>query len=385
MPSPSAIVNTLSGDDECIPSVAEYPALVMDEVNEDDLLRGAAPLGDATGRGLPVRRVKLPVDDLSQIAVLSWRWDGNLQGLGSRNVSSAIRQAKQMGIRYLFVDVISIDQQLRGDALIEQVAAFSKLYKTIPVIATYDKVGENFEQIMRRPWIMSEARLFRYNPTRIIYVGHNDQGAKHKGDCSPLGEPLLGKRLWRFNFGEMLGCIWASNFVRTILLVLCDEIGMSSVSDFKFIIPAYSRVLAAAFEKMTRNDYLLTAAILCGAYEPTRKLWSDITALKFDQYNFSLITNPPDYGSSWTVKGIFLNGTKIAHWEQKYNMIYDYEWYIFRTLPNSERVIFTALGMTDSDYREFVAREQTRHACLHLSEDKSSAPLPQVEIVSVRL
>src|SRR5437667_1372683 len=121
------------------PSVFELPALVVDEVDENDLVGGAAP-GDSEERGLPVRLVAMPVD-LSHVAVLSWRWDIDLQVHGSRNVLqgsrnalSAIRQARQMGVRYLFVDIISIDQKLHGDALVEQVVAFAKLYRTVQVI-----------------------------------------------------------------------------------------------------------------------------------------------------------------------------------------------------------------------------------------------------------
>ena len=46
--------------------------------------------------------------------------------------------AKKVEVQYLFVDIISIDQQLKSDALIEQVMEFSTLYTSIPVIVAYD-------------------------------------------------------------------------------------------------------------------------------------------------------------------------------------------------------------------------------------------------------
>ncbi|KAE8358584.1 hypothetical protein BDV27DRAFT_137452 [Aspergillus caelatus] len=93
------------------------------------------------------------------MAILSWRWDGNLRD--SRNIASAVQVAKSMSIKYLFVALISIDQTLDGDSLIEEVLAFSTLYKTITVIVAYDKVNEDFDKTTDRPWICSEMRLYR--------------------------------------------------------------------------------------------------------------------------------------------------------------------------------------------------------------------------------
>ncbi|KAL8381933.1 hypothetical protein RB595_005947 [Gaeumannomyces hyphopodioides] len=196
---------------EHIPVVSEFLALVVDEVNEKGLFHGvgAGCVGRATANSrLPVRLVKLPVDDGSKVAVLSWRWDGDLEVHGSKNIASAIHQAKKMGIRYLFVDIVSIDQCLPGDALMEQVVAFSSLYKTIPVIAAYDKDGEDFERAIYRPWVFNEVRLFRYNPTKIVYVGHNDQGTAYRHGRRPPGwEPILGVKLYLYEFGMELGQI----------------------------------------------------------------------------------------------------------------------------------------------------------------------------------
>ena len=138
----------------------EMQALEINKVDESALTLGTAE-HDASGSGLPTRRVRLPFDDPSQVAVLSWRWDVDERTGVSRNLASAICQAKQMGVRYLFIDFVSIDQELRGDELLREVVAFSALYRCLPVIAAYDKDGDNFRMTMRRPWILSEARSYR--------------------------------------------------------------------------------------------------------------------------------------------------------------------------------------------------------------------------------
>jgi hypothetical protein len=74
---------------------------------------------------------------------------------------------------------------------------------------------------MRRPWILYEARAVLSNPTKIVYVGHNNQGAKEA-----------------FGFEYMLNRIWNSSFTPTVIGILCSTIKMQSVLDFKFIVPA---------------------------------------------------------------------------------------------------------------------------------------------------
>jgi hypothetical protein len=52
-------------------SISEWAGLVVSRVHENDLLPAAR--GEIMWRALPVQLVKLPVDDLSEVAVLSWR------------------------------------------------------------------------------------------------------------------------------------------------------------------------------------------------------------------------------------------------------------------------------------------------------------------------
>ncbi|KAE8320522.1 hypothetical protein BDV39DRAFT_211592 [Aspergillus sergii] len=138
---------TLRENDFANQPTSEFKALVVDEIDEESLVHGEQ-LGRAT-KPAPVRLVKITAENMSQMAILSWRWDGDLHS--SRNIASAVHLAKAMSIKYLFIDQISIDQTLDGDALIERVLAFSTMYKTITVIAAYDKADEDFEKTTREP------------------------------------------------------------------------------------------------------------------------------------------------------------------------------------------------------------------------------------------
>jgi hypothetical protein len=157
---------------------------------------------------------------------------------------------------------------------------------------------------------------------------------------------------------------------------------MHSVSDFKVIMPAFAQLLTAAYEQMTRNDYLLTAAILCQVYrlDSTVNASANIAPLKFDRYTRSAASG----GMYDTNEEIFLDGTKIATWLYHYNLYTINHRCQLGTLPNAERIIFAALGLTDSDYQEYTAQEKTRRASLLVGYE-SGAPLPKLEIVSFNL
>ncbi|KAI3571039.1 hypothetical protein IWW34DRAFT_812046 [Fusarium oxysporum f. sp. albedinis] len=291
----------------------------------------------------PVQKIKLPVDNLSDIAIVSWRWDSKDGIWGSRNIFHVIRQARRIGIRYLLIDCISVNQSLSENELLTEVVAFSTLYKTIPVIAAYDTVDDfgrltplHFRYTLSRPWIFNELRTIRYNPKRVLYVGHNHQGTRlsRNGGNQPLGEAS------NYLFGYELPKIWRGGFTNVILSVLCGKVGMTSISDFKFIIPTFARILNLAHDKMTQNDYLLTAAILCQTHRIDRDInnryLNDIRDVEFQRYTFC-----------------DARGTSI-------------------------HLIFTALGLTDSDFQEYLTHEEIRLASLFINDN---VPLPRVEIL----
>lgn len=71
---------------------------------------------------------------------------------------------------------------------------------------------------------------------------------------------------------------------------------MVCVSDLKFIMPMYSKILHMAFTKMSRNDYLLTAALLGHAFPltPTLLEFPVLHNLNYDQYEFSKSSTEDD-------------------------------------------------------------------------------------------
>jgi hypothetical protein len=377
----------------------ELNALEINEVDEGRLtLR--VPDRATGGSDVPVSRISLPVDDLSKVAVLSWRWDLDERTGASPNVSAAVRHAKRQGIEHLFLDKVSIDQGITGDALLEQVVEFSTLYRTVPVIAAYDNAIESssmrhisygidlepdaWRSTMRRPWLVSEARHFRFNPCQVTYVGHRGQGAEFTHPHHPYSAYVANNPLGeasRYQFGDMLERIWRSSFTHTILDVLCEEIGMHAVSDFRFILPEFEHVLWAAHERMGRNDYLLTAAILSNAYVKDSKVnsSSDIAPLNFGRYTRAAAPG----GTFDSNQDILLDGRKVATWLHHYNMATSNHHCRLEVQRDAERTIFEALGLSDAEYQRYAEREEQRRRSLQLPEP--GVPYPNVEVVSVEL
>lgn len=260
---------------------------------------------NSTGQRLAVierlpRELITPPFDTERMAVLSWRWDLiETPQQASRNVYVAIQEALGQGMDYLFMDMVSIDQTLEGDSLIQEVVAFSELYAHLPVMATYDKADTTDEWIrtMRRPWIFHETTLYRHNPTHITYVAH----IKGQGDSG-------------FGFEHMIDMVWRTSINRTIVYVLLDELGMGNIADFRYILFKDEAILAAAHEKMSRNDYLLTAALLATDPELTPRLNDNqtIESAEFEQYSLG-----EEIGTGLIYqRDIVLGDTKVAEWHQ---------------------------------------------------------------------
>jgi hypothetical protein len=222
-------------------AVSEWLALDVKDIDEKKLLPDVIGK-DGVQPHLPTQMVKIPFDNFDQVAVVSWRWDGDLQTKGSRNIASVIRVAKQRGIRYLFIDIISIDQKLPPSDLIAQVATFSTLYTKITVLAAYDMIGDDWRRLhstVRRPWILNEIRLFQQNSGRIFYVGHARQGSTIIGE---YGDSGFSKTTFSDKdphkdsyFKFLLETIWRTSFIESIIGVLLEDVGMSSILDFKYI------------------------------------------------------------------------------------------------------------------------------------------------------
>lgn len=249
---------------------SKWLGLVVDQV-ELSHLEEVANSGYTTWRSLPVEMIAFPVDDLKKVAVVSWRWDIDAGDHPSRNLYSIILYAKKAKLRHLFVDVISIDQKLEGDALLEQVRLFTDLYRIIPVITAYDKPNCDLLSSMQRPWIASEITAFKYNPTSIVNIRHDTRRQPrlkevhmthfNSLDANLLYDPVIGEDR-RYGFTGRAALIWRTGTVTTIFKLMFGTVQMQNVFDLKYIMPSHAPLLIAAEKQFPKNDYLLTAALL---------------------------------------------------------------------------------------------------------------------------
>ncbi|KUI66992.1 hypothetical protein VM1G_02476 [Cytospora mali] len=373
------------------PNASEWLALVVDKTEKADL-EWVAEHKYTNWRELPVRVVRLPLTDPSTAAVLSWRWDTDEWDHPSRNIVSAILVAKKMRFRYLFIDVISIDQRLTGEALLKRVVEFSTLYRTIPVIAAYDRIGADLKTTMRRPWISSELQAYRHNPTRIIYAGHNNQGA-FSGRTWWYGPPKESK--YKFAFPLVAERIWTTNFATTILMVLQGRITMGSLSDLSYIMPAYAPALTAAYDKMSKDEYLFAAAILAQTESVVTDIVNDDSSMDNiycpDYENFTSFrfvrTLSTMKGSAWDI--VIGDGEQeviIGSWISRHNLYYDDAYYCRLTVNDkAERAICcTALGMAGPEFESYMERKKALQTSLNRLEGDDKG-MPEIEIVTVDL
>ena len=309
-------------------SSSAWPALVVNKVNEKSLFDGMIQ-----GSALPTCIINFPLEDTSKIAVLSWRWDGlpaQHPFHGSKNIFVAIRQAKKLGIEFLFIDVISIDQMLQGDALLREIVSFSSLYQTIPVIAAYDMPNVPLFKTSRRPWIASELCLCRNNPTRLIYVTWGMQR---------LRSHLIGEKDLDAVFETFFKDMCNYGFTFTINGLLHGDFQMTSISDLKYIIPSLAPILAAAYEKMDRNDYLLSAAILCKIGEPNcfGMIYPNaIRCMSFQRYKLR---------GNQLVAELLLDNKLIAVYKQEEKWLNPSPWESLIPVVDAKSTIISALGL----------------------------------------
>jgi hypothetical protein len=358
--------------------ISSLPAIALADVSIESLQLGLKDL-NAPGAELKSCLVELPID-VSHVAVLSWRWDWDNQGQGSKNILKAIILAKQIGIRYLFVDVVSIDQELKGDDLIEQVMSFSTLYNTIPVLVAYEKDGEEFAETIQRPWILSEVLLFRSSPFVVIFLANF---GNEWAEWWPQAQYMFHSESGRQYFESFLN-------------LLCKRSDMTQIADLKFLMPAYARILTVAFKQMPRNDYLLTAKVLLHLYaqEPPYpsllpEKWVENFPLSYDHYQIELVDEFfPSYSTrSAKARQAFilkLKGRNVvtinltAQWN-----IHGHKLISFRCHPNAELAIIDALAIGDAVCDQYVSEEEMRRS-RWVSENSSRWSLrPSWKLVSI--
>jgi hypothetical protein len=275
-------------------------------------VRVAAAGISGSGTKTPIRAHDLPVAE--QIvpdggsrdqAVLSWRWDVDGVDGTSRNISAAVAHAADMGVRYLFMDMVSVDQSLSGRGLIESVATFTGLFEFMPVIAAYDTVAvaedlRHYLRTLRRPWIAKELLAMGVNPQRIQYVGHRgDQGAGQD-----------------FGFQHMLKRVWTTTFANSILYVLTGVSDMHDVSDLALVMIEHQALLAVACKQVGREDLLMTAALASQFTTDDFRVNGDINirGANFGVYRLVAAGSSPGFWENWD---IVLDGEVVGRWSEK--------------------------------------------------------------------
>ena len=276
---------------------------------------------------VPVVEINIESSNLEKLAVLSWRWDIDLESNSSRNVYIACQFARRLGIRYLFLDKVTVNQKLNDDEMLIERLEFSKLYQSIPVIAAYDhrdghekhtaevhgstvSIGHPFSRIIRRPWIAYEVKLYQSNPTKVYYVGH----IKNLG-CDDN------------NFEDMVNAIWRSTLCQTVLYTLSGTVSMHNPHELRYIIPEYYDLLTAAHKEMRTKDFFLLAAILIGGREQRINGDQNILNQQFEAFRIGdgyLPDELPKTQDYYTRYDIFL-GTENIGWWQTRHKFYPFE------------------------------------------------------------
>lgn len=235
----------------------------------------------------------------ARMAIASWRWDVAGPEQFSMNVAAAVCAAVQQGHSHLLLDLLSINQ--RSGTLAQDVQLFGRYYGTLPVIAAYDVAGEaNWLMTMRRPWIFSEVRATHQNEHPITYASHQaDQG----GESS-------------FGYAHMLDRVLHTSYTSTLLLLLFEYIGMTDLADLKYIVPGHFGIAEACYRSMSRNDYLLTLAILGHAFSDdfrfnvlSHDAGMDLRLPSFERYR---LTRTDGSDRAYKYYAIVLDGVRVA-------------------------------------------------------------------------
>lgn len=192
-------------------------------------------------QSLPTRPIELSTGT-DEVAVASWRWDIDADG-HSRNVAVMLRHALDTGIDALLVDAVTIDQTLPTHQLVAHVAEFAELYGRLPVLCAYDHAQSpaDLGYTVKRPWILSECRIFSQHANRVTYLGWRT-------------DHTVGERL---TFANHLHLARQRGYADAILAIARGDVGMSDVADFALILWPLNEHLSHAHAVLTQADYLV--------------------------------------------------------------------------------------------------------------------------------
>jgi hypothetical protein len=335
---------------------------------------------DAARRGvdlsrLPVVLVANPEDLSQRAAVLSWRWDRPIYDGRSRNVALALIHARRVGIRYLFFDLVSIDQKQPTETLLQQVVALARLYSQIPVIAAYDQEAVDMMQwsfTLRRPWILYEIRSYSVNPTSITYVGfqHSENNRR------------------QLSFENEIWLIRKSGFADVVLDILHGRVQMTSIKDFRLILPPFERIFSMLAEAFNRDDYLLAVFLLTAADERPQLVErdgrqvnygfrTDVGDPGFEKMELQRFSVGPLDGGDFAYESklnILFDGSTVAICRSKMTTSFDRVW--IEVLPSLAGVLHRAVGLDANTLSEYENGGDTRRAVLYVDK---TGPKPDID------
>jgi hypothetical protein len=176
----------------------------------------------------------------------------------SRNLRAALRAAKDLKKRYLFIDIVSINQDLKSDNLIAAIMEYSDLYTYVQVIGAYEHEGARVNENMLRPWIVHEYSLLHKNPNSTVLVCHQNTKSFSTTEASLWTQRSLIRETLERQVAEGSDL----QFALAALLVLTGRVSMAEVSDFQYLLPHFGFVIRKLYTSMQRNDYLLSIALL---------------------------------------------------------------------------------------------------------------------------
>ncbi len=321
-------------------------------------------------------RIRVALKDTApeSVAILSWRWDRDLYDGRSRNVALALQHAWRTGKKWLFLDIVSVDQSLSPEHLVKEVASLAELFLTYPVFVTGDRADVKKNEwglAFRRPWMLYESRTYVRNQNDISYLGIEQP--KTSAGASPL-------------FSEELNKIKRTGFSLYIFYVLHGYIRMGNPYDFKYILRPFFSVFEHLERALIGDDYLLSIFLICAMHEETQTVdrggkavdngyrinFHDLGLDRNSFQRFSL----GDYESSGfyeNMRTIMFDGRPVAEWRSKQTSSFDRCW--IKVLPDSDQVILDVTVAPEHVRRDYADNEADRMSWLFLDKD---APDPTV-------
>jgi hypothetical protein len=176
--------------------------------------------------------------------------------------------------------------------------------------------------------------------------------------------------------------------------IMQGRVEMTSILDFRFILPPFEKVFSAAANALNRADYLLAVFLLTAADENPQRverkgrevdygLRLDVGDPRLQTLGLERFSTAPSDeagGPYETATDISFDGRKVAIFRSKMTSSFDRVW--TKPLPNLAEVIFQSLGFGPEEFAEFNRRRDDRRAALYVDRTRE---MPDVSEVIARI